>query len=115
MIEDVIDFGDLPMPLPQVQPAVAEELLPTVEVDLQPLKKIAKQLSNNLNRLFQFGTLVSVHSRVWSMSTALEPDDLGMTVKPDNYKLGVKMLMKPEVWDFCENRMDMSDVSILFF
>lgn len=62
------------------------------------LTELTSSVRKYYDKLFQDGFLVSVHVSKWGMSTHLEKDDLDYKDKalPDIFKLGKKMLIKPE-------------------
>jgi hypothetical protein len=56
-------------------------------------------LRHNYDKVFEDGTLVSLHVRCWGMAAQLSEDDLAIGKQPNIFKLGKKMLIKPEIFN----------------
>jgi hypothetical protein len=63
------------------------------------LTKLTQTLERKYDKVFQDGSLISLHISKWGMSAQLNEADLNVEKQPKIFKLGKKMLMDEEIFN----------------
>jgi len=84
-------------PPQQIQTEEETTIVAPVVTPPEEIQATTQTLKHNYDKVFEDGTLISLHVRCWGMASQLDEDDLGVQKQPSIFKLGKKMLIKPEI------------------